>query len=151
MSFITRTGNLAATPELRRNENGQPYCFATVIVNDTINNNGTYETISTTPYNLTVNGTQAEQLVATAEQSGNIRVTFTGTYRIRNYKRDDGSTGTSHDVRVTDIGASFKGQQVSVTRLKQEGQAGGRIGSNKVFGFPDAVSPKLWPGPEQPV
>ena len=113
MSYISRVGNLAATPELRQNDRGQSYCFAKVIVNDYANVDGKYETTATTAYNLTVNGSQAEQLVSTAQRCGNIRVLFTGTYRVRDYTRKDGTLGQSHDVRVADIGAAFRGQQIT--------------------------------------
>ena len=34
MSYITRVGNLARTPELRTNDDGRAYCFARVLVTD---------------------------------------------------------------------------------------------------------------------
>lgn len=120
MSFITRVGNLAATPELRHDKNGRPYCFPRVIVNDAkLNEHGEYETTGTTAYNVAVNGNQAEQLCKTAQKDGNIRVLFTGHYHVETYTRDDGTTGTSHKVNATDIAASFKGQNITINPHKQ--------------------------------
>lgn len=50
MSYITRTGNLAATPELKEGEKG-PYTYARVIVTDSTRQaDGTYTDDATTGY-----------------------------------------------------------------------------------------------------
>lgn len=49
MSYITRTGNLAATPTLREGDNG-PYTYARVLVSDRIRKeNGSYTDGPTMP------------------------------------------------------------------------------------------------------
>ncbi|NYI72715.1 single-strand DNA-binding protein [Naumannella cuiyingiana] len=116
MSTISRTGNLAAAPELRQGESG-PYTYARVIVTDRIRQaDDSWTDGPAIAYNVAVSGSQAENLVAAAESGGNIRVTFTGTYRVTEYVDNEGGTRIQHEVRATDIGASFRGQRVQVVR-----------------------------------
>lgn len=121
MSFIIRDGNLTETPVIRNDpETGRPYCFARVAVNDrSQNEEGAWVTVGTTFYNLTVRGNQAERLVDLSESSGNIRLVFAGRYRVRKYERRDGGQGISHDVSVTELGVSLKGQDVQVHKTRE--------------------------------
>lgn len=122
MSYIVRAGNLASTPELRTAENGTTYCYADVIVNDRERTeDGSYRDLGTIRYSLTVFRSAAEQLVETAQTSGNVRVLFSGSYRVREYDRRDGGTGISHDVMVDEIGVSLTGQRVTVDRSRRSG------------------------------
>jgi single-strand DNA-binding protein len=115
MSHITRTGNLAAKPELRQGERG-PYTFARVLVSDRIRqDDDTYTDGPTIAYEVAVSGSQATNLVEAAERSGNIRVTFTGSYRVTEYKGDQG-TRLQHEVRAEDVAVSLRGQSVTVER-----------------------------------
>lgn len=119
MSYIVRAGNLAATPELRTSDNGV-YCYADVIVNDRERTeDGSYRDLGTIRYSLTVFRSAAERLVETAQTSGNVRVLFTGRYRVREFDRRDGGTGISHDVVVDEIGVSLTGQRVAVDRSRR--------------------------------
>ena len=116
MSYIVRAGNLARTPELRQGDHG-PYTYADVIVNDRERaDDGSYVDTGTIRYSLTVRGSAAERLVEVAERSGNVRVVFAGSYRVREYDRADGSTALSHDVRVDELGVSLTGQSITVNR-----------------------------------
>jgi len=64
MSYITRTGNLAATPVLRENDKGKPYTYARVLVTDRIRkDDGNYEDGGTIGYDVAVQGNQAVNLV----------------------------------------------------------------------------------------
>ncbi|WDD25431.1 single-stranded DNA-binding protein [Clavibacter michiganensis subsp. michiganensis] len=115
MSHISRTGNLAGTPDLRQGPKG-PYTYAAVIVNDRFqDDNGTWVKGPPIRYELAVSGTQAVALVATAKACGNIRVTFSGAYTVREFQGDKG-TILQHKVFVDEIGASFFGQDVTVAR-----------------------------------
>ncbi|GAB7305231.1 hypothetical protein MAFF212519_31530 [Clavibacter michiganensis] len=115
MSHISRTGNLAGTPDLRQGPKG-PYTYAAVIVNDRFqDDNGTWVQGPPIRYELAVSGTQAVALVATAKACGNIRVTFSGAYTVREFQGDKG-TILQHKVFVDEIGASFFGQDVTVAR-----------------------------------
>lgn len=117
MSTITRTGNLARTPELRHDKNGRPYAFARIIVTDRIHNDsGGWEDGGTIGYDVAVSGTEAEELVATATESGNIRVLFTGTYRTRLYAPEDGVQRIIHEVRNATVAVSLRGQRITVER-----------------------------------
>lgn len=113
MSHITRTGNLAATPTLREGENG-PYAYARVLVSDRIRQeDGSYTDGPTVAYDVAVSGNQAQNLVEAAQESGNIRVTFSGRYRVTEYKGDQGSR-LQHEVRADEVAVSLRGQGVRV-------------------------------------
>jgi len=121
MSYITRTGNLAAKPELRQGERG-PYTYARVLVSDRIRQeDDTYTDGPTVAYDVSVSGSQAVNLVEAAERSGNIRITFTGSYRVTEYKGEQG-TRLQHEVRADDVAVSLRGQAVTVERsVRSEG------------------------------
>lgn len=115
MSYITRTGNLAETPTIRQGERG-PYTYARVLVTDRIRqDDGSYVDGATIGYDVAVSGSEAVNLVAAAEASGNIRVTFSGRYRVSEYKGESG-TRVQHQVRADAVGVSLRGQGVRVER-----------------------------------
>ena len=115
MSYITRTGNLAATPTLREGDNG-PYTYARVAVSDRIRQeDGSYVDGPAVFYDVAVGGSQATNLVEAAERSGNIRITFSGRYRVTEYKGEQG-TRIQHEVRADEVSVSLRGQSVAVER-----------------------------------
>ena len=115
MSYITRTGNLAAKPTLREGERGA-YTYARVIVTDRIRQeDGSYIDGPATAYDVAVSGSQATNLVEAAEKGGNIRITFSGSYRVTEYKGEQG-TRIQHEVRADEVGVSLRGQSVTVER-----------------------------------
>ena len=129
MSYIVRAGNVASTPELRTADSGRTYCYADVIVNDRERlEDGSYRDLGTVRYSLTVFRSAAEQLVETAQTSGNVRVLFAGSYRVREYDRRDGGKGISHDVVVDEIGVSLTGQRVAVDKNRRS--SGGEAAEN---------------------
>ena len=97
---ITFFGNLTGEPdELRYTRNtGRPYASAGVAVN-------TYDPAAqasdVTYYNVTLWGRQAENLINRCRKGQ--RVFVSGQFRIRNYTRQDGSTGISYDVSAQDF------------------------------------------------
>ncbi len=122
MSYIVRVGNLAGTPELREGEKG-PYTYARVIVTDRVRQeDGSYEDGATIGYDVLANGSQARELVATAQRSGNVRVLFAGVYQAGTYTNENG-TRTQHRVRADEIGVSLRGQAVTVDRAQQDAPA----------------------------
>jgi single-strand DNA-binding protein len=124
MSYITRTGNLADTPTLREGENG-PYTYARVLVSDRLRQeDGSYTDGPTIGYDVAVSGNQAVNLVEAAERSGNIRVTFSGRYRVTEYKGEQG-TRVQHEVRADEVGVSLRGQSVSVERAARADESDG--------------------------
>lgn len=129
MSYITRTGNLAATPTLREGDNG-PYTYARVLVSDRIRQeDGSYTDGPTVAYDVAVSGNQAQNLVEAAEESGNIRVTFSGRYRVTEYKGENG-TRIQHQVNADEVSVSLRGQRVRV----EKGTAGTEAGSEASYG-----------------
>ena len=95
MAYISRTGNLAGVPTLRDGDRGV-YTYARVIVADRIpREGGGYEDGPSIAYDVAVSGSQAEQLVATAEASGNIRITFSGRYTVTAYQDPQNSGRTA--------------------------------------------------------
>lgn len=115
MSYITRTGNLAETPTLREGDNG-PYTYARVLVSDRLRQkDGSYIDGPTIGYDVAVSGNQAVNLVEAAERSGNIRVTFSGRYRVSEYKGEQG-TRLQHEVNADEVSVSLRGQSVTVER-----------------------------------
>lgn len=116
MRYIIRSGNLAEAPMLRHSENGTAYTYATVLVNDRERqDDGNFKTISTVRYSLTMYRSEAENLVKAAEASGNVRLVFAGSYRVKEFRTKDGGLGISHDVQVDELGVSLQGQAVTVT------------------------------------
>lgn len=122
MSYISRTGNLADTPVLREGERG-PYTYARVIVSDRIHEgDGHYSEGPAIAYDVAVSGNQAVNLVAAAEEAGNIRITFTGRYRVTEYHGEQGRV-LQHEVRADEVGVSLRGQAVTVARRARSEQA----------------------------
>lgn len=122
MSYITRTGNLAATPEIREGDHG-PYTYARVLVSDRIKqDDGTYGDGPVMAYEVLVSGSQAVNLVAAATRSGNIRVTFSGGYRVTQYTSEQG-VRYHHEVRAEEIGVSLRGQTVVVEKRDPQVEA----------------------------
>lgn len=119
MSYITRTGNLAETPTLREGEKGV-YTYARVLVTDRVRGeDGSWSDGATIGYDVAVRGDQARQLVAAAEASGNIRVTFSGRYRVTEYTGAQG-VRVQHEVSADEVGVSLRGQRVRVEKVAAE-------------------------------
>lgn len=127
MGYITLTGNLAATPILREGEKG-PYTYARVLVTDRVRGeDGSWSDGATVGYDLAVSGDQARQLVAAAEASGNIRITFSGAYRVTEYKGAQG-VRLQYEVSVDEVGVSLRGQRVRVEKSTTD-----RVGDDTPF------------------
>ncbi|CAM5540047.1 single-stranded DNA-binding protein [Leifsonia shinshuensis] len=123
MSYITRTGNLAETPTLREGERGA-YTYARVIVSDRIRQeDGSYADGPAIAYDVAVSGNQAVNLVEVAERSGNIRVTFSGRYRVTEFTGEQG-TRIQHEVRADEVSVSLRGQSVTVERNARSEDSG---------------------------
>lgn len=115
MSYITRTGNLAGTPTLHEGDRG-PYTYARILVNDSVaQEDGSYAAGPTIAYDVAVSGGQARELVATAERSGNVRVMFSGRYRVTEWTGEKGPQ-IRHEVKADQVGISLRGQSVTVER-----------------------------------
>ena len=88
--------------------------YARVLVSDRIRQeDNSYTDGPTVAYDVAVSGNQAVNLVEVAEQSGNVRVTFSGRYRVTEYKGEQG-TRLQHEVRADEVAVSLRGQSVRV-------------------------------------
>ena len=93
---------------------GGTYTYARVLVSDRIRQeDNSYTDGPTVAYDVAVSGNQAVNLVEVAEQSGNVRVTFSGRYRVTEYKGEQG-TRLQHEVRADEVAVSLRGQSVRV-------------------------------------
>ncbi|PPG43752.1 single-stranded DNA-binding protein [Pseudoclavibacter sp. RFBA6] len=114
MSYISRVGNLASTPVLREGDKGF-YCYARVIVSDRLRaDDGSYGDGPSVGYDVQVSGDLARQLVATAEESGNVRIHFEGQYRVTEYAPEGGPVRLQHEVKATEVSISLRNQHVVV-------------------------------------
>ncbi|WP_295818875.1 single-stranded DNA-binding protein [uncultured Microbacterium sp.] len=114
-SYITRTGNLAATPELRQGEKG-PYTYARILVSDRLRQeDGTYVDGPPIAYDVAVSGDKAVKLVDAAKESGNIRIMFAGRYRVTEY-RGENSTRLQHQVTADEIAVSLTAKPSASSR-----------------------------------
>ncbi|MBO1903195.1 single-stranded DNA-binding protein [Leucobacter weissii] len=117
MSFITFTGNLAKTPELRTDKNNRPYTFARVIRTDRVrNSSGEFEDGGTEGYDVAVWGADAEALCELAERCGNIRVTVSGEELLEVYTPEGGEPRIVRKVLDADVSVSLRGQTVTVEK-----------------------------------
>lgn len=120
MSYIVNTGNLVEPPTMRRSQKGNDYATASVIVNTRRQVDGEWQSVGAQRYDLTVMGHRGRAFVEAVERAGrNIAVVFAGTLAAREYERRDGSKGTSLEVMVDHIGASFAGQTVDVSASRR--------------------------------
>ena len=116
MSYITTIGNLVATPELRENEKGGKYAYARIAVSDRVRLGDEWVDSPTTFYTVTLNGRDAEAVVAIAQASGNVRLVVTGERSTKAYK-PEGSDEIRFENRIhaDEVGVSLRGQDVHVT------------------------------------
>ncbi len=115
-TFITFTGNLAKTPELRTDKNGRPYTFARVIRTDRVNKGGEFEDGGTEGYDVAVWGADAEALCDVAERCGNIRVTVSGEELLEVFTPEGGEPRIVRKVLDADVAVSLRGQTVTVEK-----------------------------------
>ncbi|MCT2980613.1 single-stranded DNA-binding protein [Propionibacterium freudenreichii] len=78
---------------------------------------GSYTDGPAIAYDVLVSGNQAVNLVAAAEASGNIRITFAGRYRVTEWQGEQG-TRVQHEVRADEVSVSLIGQKVTVERSR---------------------------------
>lgn len=92
MSYITRTGNLAETPTLREGDNG-PYTYARVLVSDRLRQG---RQLHRRPDHR-LRRRRERQPGCEPHRGGRaqryIRVTFSGRYRVTEYKGEQGTRG----------------------------------------------------------
>lgn len=116
-AYLTSSGNLAATPELRRSSNGNDYARARVIQNFRAQNHetGEWHDTATVAWDVIITGRRARQLVETALVNGNIGITFQGKLTMRTFTRSDGTEGIANEV-MADSWAILPGQNVMIAK-----------------------------------
>ncbi len=120
MSYITRTGNLVATPELRENERGGKYAYARIAVSDRVPVGDEWVDSPTVFYTVALSGRDAVSVVALAQTSGNVRLVVTGELTTTGYKTDNEEIRFDNHIRADEVGVSLRGQDVNVTRRNRQ-------------------------------
>lgn len=79
-----------------------------MIVSDRIRqDDGTYTDGPPIAHDVAVSRNQAANLVDAAERAGNIRLTFSGRYRVTEYRGEQG-TRIQHEVRADEVSVSLR-------------------------------------------
>lgn len=134
--IITIVGNLTADPELRYVASGQPVANFTVASTPRTLNRQTnqWEDGEAMFVRCSVWREHAEN-VADSLSKG-MRVLVTGKLKVRSYQANDGSTRTSIEMEVDEVGPSLRWAKAQVTRVGgQGGQGGGRGGYGNQGGY----------------
>lgn len=119
--YVTGTGNLAGVPELQQNDQGRPYAYARVIVADRYQDaDEQWVDGPATGYDVLVRGKEAENLVAIARGSRNVKVVFAGRLRETPWGNAD-KGGINRSVSADLFGYAGVGQTLTITR------AGGQV------------------------
>lgn len=115
---VTIVGNLTKDPELRYLPSGKAVCDLTVAVNERVKNpdTGEWEDGDTSFFNVSVWESHAENVSESLEKGA--RVVVTGRLKLRNFERQDGSKGTSGDIRADEVAPSLRWATVSVAKVK---------------------------------
>ncbi|WP_297565006.1 single-stranded DNA-binding protein [uncultured Arcanobacterium sp.] len=122
---ITIVGNLTSDPDLRYVGSGAAVASFTVAYNPRKFNRQTnqWEDGETMFFNCSVWREYAENV--NQSLSKGMRVIVTGRLFIRTYKRNDGSTGTSVDIQVEDIGPCLRFATATVSKAANGSGFGG--------------------------
>ena len=117
MSTLTIAGNLTATPELRNVNGGRSVVSFSVAENRrwTDKSGATQEAV--TYLDVTAWGPMAEH-IATSLHTGD-RVLVTGRLEQRSWETQDGQRRTKHELVATDVAASLRYAEASITRASK--------------------------------
>lgn len=147
---ITVIGNITDDPELKFTPSGAAVANFTVASTPRTFDRQTNEWKDGDPlYFRCAAWRQMAENVAESLTKG-ARVIVTGTLRIRNFERQDGSRGTSVEISVDEIGPSLKWASAKVTRAGRGdgGGAGGGFSGGGSGGAP--ASNDVWSTPSAP-
>lgn len=122
LPFTVVGGRLVADLEARATNAGKTFATGRVAHSNRVFNKqtNTYEDGDTSFYNITIFGPSAEHALASLQKGD--RVNVVGTLKIRTFTRKDGTTGTSADITVTNIGPDLAFNDVQVDRSRSGGQ-----------------------------
>lgn len=111
---VTLVGNLTDDPELKYTQGGDAVATFGVAVTGRTKRDGQWVDSETSFYRCQAWRTLAENVVGSLTKG--TRVFVTGTLRVRQFERQDGTRGTSVEVQVDEVGPSVRFASVQVTR-----------------------------------
>ena len=114
MSTLTIAGNLTATPELRNVNGGRSVVSFSVAENRRWADKSGATQEAVTYLDVTAWGAMAEH-IATSLHTGD-RVLVTGRLEQRSWEGTDGQRHTKHELVATEVAASLRYAEASVTR-----------------------------------
>jgi single-strand DNA-binding protein len=124
-TVITVVGNLTSDPELKFTPSGAAVANFTVASTPRTFDKQTNEWKDGDPLFIRCDAwRQMAENVAESLQKGQ-RVVVTGSLRVRNFERQDGSKGTSVEMNVDEVGPSLKWATAKVTKTSRSGGGGG--------------------------
>jgi len=124
-TVITVVGNLTSDPELKFTPSGAAVANFTVASTPRTFDKQTNEWKDGDPLFIRCDAwRQMAENVAESLQKGQ-RVVVTGSLRVRNFERQDGSKGTSVEMNVDEVGPSLKWATAKVTKTTRSGGGGG--------------------------
>ncbi|TAP26829.1 single-stranded DNA-binding protein [Arthrobacter sp. S41] len=110
MSDMTVIGNLAADAELKVTQSGAPYLKFRLMENKSRRlDDGSYETLKSQGFNVTVWGSLGEMLFERGLREGD-RVKAVGEFWSRDYDKQDGSPGVAMDFTAWGVHPFDKGR-----------------------------------------
>ena len=128
-TVITVVGNLTNDPELKFTPSGAAVANFTVASTPRTFDRQTNEWKDGEPLFIRCDAwRQMAENVAESLQKG-ARVVVTGSLRVRNFERQDGSKGTSVEMNVDEVGPSLKWATAKVTKSSRGG--GGDFGGGQ--------------------
>ena len=131
-TVITVVGNLTSDPELKFTPSGAAVANFTVASTPRTFDKQTNEWKDGDPLFIRCDAwRQMAENVAESLQKGQ-RVVVTGSLRVRNFERQDGSKGTSVEMNVDEVGPSLKWATAKVTKTTRSG--GGDFGGGQSGG-----------------
>src|SRR5687768_14374059 len=132
-TVITVVGNLTSDPELKFTPSGAAVANFTVASTPRTFDKQTNEWKDGDPLFIRCDAwRQMAENVAESLQKGQ-RVVVTGSLRVRNFERQDGSKGTSVEMNVDEVGPSLKWATAKVTKTSRSG-GGGDFGGGQSGG-----------------
>ena len=132
-TVITVVGNLVDDPELRFTPSGAAVANFRIASTARTFDKQTNEWKDGDPLFIRCDAwRQMAENVAESLQKGQ-RVVVTGSLRVRNFERQDGSKGTSVEMNVDEVGPSLKWATAKVTKTSRSG-GGGDFGGGQSGG-----------------
>jgi len=148
-TVITVVGNLTSDPELKFTPSGAAVANFTVASTPRTFDKQTNEWKDGDPLFIRCDAwRQMAENVAESLQKGQ-RVVVTGSLRVRNFERQDGSKGTSVEMNVDEVGPSLKWATAKVTKTTRSGGGGGDQSGGQANPWAQQPAAQGGPAPQQ--